>query len=184
KFLAVLRPWSRLYAEPPFTYDIDIWYFIIIRFRLCIKVQQVVSEPIFQLGLCLAITMKPSVSSVKVDIEKFDDNDFGLLKMLKGVNALPNSWSDEEKRSRLISLLLVLMQTLQKIVVLNSSKCYALEEISSLKTLDFLSLGGDQFRKNLVHVCICILVSQIWKFANFLPMSRLLGFWLKIRMMQ
>ncbi|KAM2354715.1 hypothetical protein ACFX1X_009417 [Malus domestica] len=55
--------------------------------------------------------MKPSVSSAKVDIEKFDGDNFGiwqlkmrallvqqgLLKMLKGVKALSKSWTDEEK---------------------------------------------------------------------------------------
>ncbi|RXH82614.1 hypothetical protein DVH24_036955 [Malus domestica] len=51
------------------------------------------------------------IGEVKVDIEKFDNNDFGiwqlkmrallvqqgLLKTLKGVKALPNSWADEQK---------------------------------------------------------------------------------------
>ena len=74
--------------------------------------------------------MKPSVSSVKVDIEKFDGNDFGiwqlkmrallvqqgLLKTLKGVKALPNSWTDEEKEDVMERALGAIMLTCTGVV--------------------------------------------------------------------
>ena len=62
------------------------------------------------------MSMKPSNMSVKYDIEKFNGrNDFslwrvkmravlvqqGLLKALKGVEALPHDWSAEEKEDAL-----------------------------------------------------------------------------------
>ena len=75
--------------------------------------------------------MKPSVSSVKVDIEKFDGNDFGiwqlnmrallvqqeLLKTLKGVKALPDSWTDEEKEDVMERALGAILLTLSNEVL-------------------------------------------------------------------
>ena len=83
--------------------------------------------------------MKPSVSSVKVDIEKFDGNDFGiwqlkmrallvqqgLLKTLKGVKALPNSWTDEEKEDVMERALGAILLTLSNEV---------LREVGSIKS--------------------------------------------------
>ncbi|KAM0985898.1 hypothetical protein ACFX2C_013128 [Malus domestica] len=83
--------------------------------------------------------MKPSVSSVKVDIEKFDGNDFGiwqlkmhallvqqgLLKTLKGVKALPDSWTDEEKEDVMEQALGAILLTLLNEV---------LREVGSIKS--------------------------------------------------
>ena len=82
--------------------------------------------------------MKPSVSSVKVDIEKFEGNDFGiwqlkmrallvqqgLFKMLNGVKALPNFGTDVEKED-------VMEQALGGILLTLSNE--VLREVGSIK---------------------------------------------------